>query len=120
RDFRCVPQRDGRWLWSDGTVDLAFALPCLAAPCQPANAAAALAALAALRPRLGWNPQAIAQGLATVRLPARMQRFAGPPELVVDVAHNPQAAGVLAQWLAAHPVAGCTLAVFGALGDKDV
>jgi dihydrofolate synthase/folylpolyglutamate synthase len=42
------------------------------------------------------------------------------PELIVDVAHNPQAARVLARWLLAHPSKGRTLAVFGALDDKDV
>ncbi|MBN8728159.1 MAG: bifunctional tetrahydrofolate synthase/dihydrofolate synthase [Xanthomonadales bacterium] len=120
REFRWTPPHAGHWHWSDGMLDLDFALPHLAAPCQLANAAAALAALAALRPRLEWNPRAIAEGLAAARLPARLQRFAGPPELVIDVAHNPQAAGVLAEWLAANPAAGRTLAVFGALGDKDV
>ena len=119
RAFRWTQAVDGRWHWWDGQLDLDLPLPGLAAPCQLANAAAALAVLAALQPRLEWNPCAIAQGLAIARLPARMQRFAGPAELLVDVAHNPQAASVLAGWLAANPVAGRTLAVFGALGDKD-
>ena len=51
---------------------------------------------------------------------ARLQRFASAPELIVDVAHNPQAARVLARWLEAHPTRGRTIAVFGALDDKDV
>jgi len=76
--------------------------------------------LAALRGRLGWNPAAIARGVAEARVGARLQRFGGEPELVVDVAHNPQAAGVLAQWLRRTPARGRTLAVFGALADKDV
>jgi dihydrofolate synthase/folylpolyglutamate synthase len=56
------------------------------------------------------------------RIAARLQRLpiAGQAEVIVDVAHNPQAARVLAQWLAANPVAGRTFAVFGALDDKDV
>ena len=37
---------------------------------------------------------------------------------MIDVAHNPQAAEVLAAWLAAQP-ARDTVAVFGALVDKD-
>ena len=49
-----------------------------------------------------------------------LQRYAGPPELVVDVAHNPQAARVLARWLAQNPRSAGTLAVFGALSDKDI
>jgi dihydrofolate synthase/folylpolyglutamate synthase len=38
----------------------------------------------------------------------------------VDVGHNPQAARELARWLRQSPAAGRTLAVFAALGDKDV
>ncbi len=88
--------------------------------CQHANAAVAIAALHALRAKLGWNPDAIARGVVNARADARLQRFALKPELIVDVAHNPQAARVLAAWLRAHPSDGRTLAVFGALGDKDV
>jgi dihydrofolate synthase/folylpolyglutamate synthase len=95
-------------------------LPHLAAPAQLANAAAAVAALHALRGRLGWSPAAIAAGVAGARIGARLQRFGSDPFLIVDVAHNPQAARMLADWLRSVPVAGRTLAVFGALGDKDV
>jgi dihydrofolate synthase/folylpolyglutamate synthase len=41
-------------------------------------------------------------------------------DVVIDVAHNPQAARQVADWLARNPVNGRTLAVFAALGDKDV
>ncbi len=37
---------------------------------------------------------------------------------VFDVAHNTEAAQVLAQWLADHPVAGPTVLVLGMLADK--
>ena len=39
---------------------------------------------------------------------------------MIDVAHNPQAASVLADWLAAQADGRRAVAVFGALGDKDV
>jgi len=108
------------WSWRAGTIELVLPRPGLAAPCQTGNAAAAIAALHALRERLGWNSAAIAQGVRGARVGARLQRFAGTPELVVDVAHNPQAARVLAAWLAQTPIEGRTIAVFGALDDKDV
>jgi dihydrofolate synthase/folylpolyglutamate synthase len=76
--------------------------------------------LHALRARLEWNPAAIAAGVRSARVGARLQRFTGAPELIVDVAHNPQAARMLAAWLRQVPVGGRTLAVFGALDDKDV
>ena len=91
----------------------------LAAPHQRDNAAAALAALWALRARLGWAPEAYARGLAQARLQGRLQSLGGTPELVVDVAHNPQAAAELAAWLDAQP-ARPTHAVFSALADKDI
>ncbi|QBB71376.1 bifunctional tetrahydrofolate synthase/dihydrofolate synthase [Pseudolysobacter antarcticus] len=108
------------WSWSSGETTLELPLPSLDAACQCANAAAAIAAVHALRDRLGWNPQAITQGVYQANIPARLQRFSGAVEFIIDVAHNPQAAAILADWLAAHPISGRTLAVFSALADKDV
>ncbi|MDR2012433.1 MAG: bifunctional tetrahydrofolate synthase/dihydrofolate synthase [Rhodanobacter sp.] len=121
RDFFCV--RDtarSLWRWQSGADELVLPMPQLHAPCQLANASAAITALHTVRPRLGWNPQAIAAGVANARIGARLQIFAGEPALIVDVAHNPQAARVLAHWLRATRGVGRTLAVFGALDDKDV
>jgi dihydrofolate synthase/folylpolyglutamate synthase len=121
RDFQFEREAaGGGWRWRSGATRLELPPPLLAAPCQLANASAAIAALHALRAPLGWNPQAIGQGVANARVGARLQRFGTSPELIVDVAHNPQAARVLGEWLRSQPFAGRTLAVFGALGDKDV
>ena len=119
RDFT-IDIGENDWHWRSGDIALALPSPSLGASCQQQNAAAAIAALHALRGRLGWHPEAIVSGTANADVPARLQRFASVPELVIDVAHNPQAARMLAAWLAAHPVNGRTLAVFGALGDKDI
>lgn len=107
-------------------------LPGLAGDAQFANAATAVAALEELESRLPVQPQAIAHGIQSVRLVGRFQiidagrRTAGPrsagrgnPRWILDVAHNPDAARVLAQNLRALPVAGRTLAVCGILADKD-
>jgi dihydrofolate synthase/folylpolyglutamate synthase len=112
--------RDRDWIWIADDVRCALPHPALAAACQPANAAAAIAAIDALRAQVGWNPEAIARGVASAQIAARIQCFASAPELIIDVAHNPQAARVLAGWLGAHPSSGRTIAVFGALADKDV
>jgi dihydrofolate synthase/folylpolyglutamate synthase len=110
------------WQWRSRDVIVDLPAPTLAAPCQTANAAAAIAALHGLRERIEWNPSALATGVRAARLAARLQRSAQPgsAEVVIDVAHNPQAAGVLSSWLEQNPVAGRTFAVFGALADKDV
>jgi dihydrofolate synthase/folylpolyglutamate synthase len=120
-DFRVLPQLDA-WRWEYTDTELMLPEPDLAAHCQIDNAAAAIMALYALRERLGWDAGAIARGVREARIPARLQRLQkhGAPELVVDVGHNPQAARVLAQWLAVHPPHGRNVAVFGALSDKDV
>ena len=121
RDFFAEPA-DAGWRWRAGETQLGLPLPALAAPCQIDNAAVAIMALYCLRDRLGWNPDALATGVRTAHAAARLQRIrlGDGSEIVVDVAHNPQAARVLAEWLAANAFDGNTVAVFGALDDKDV
>jgi dihydrofolate synthase/folylpolyglutamate synthase len=120
-DYHVVDQAPG-WLWHSLDREIELPEPMLVAPVQRANAAAAIAALYTLRERIVVDDAAFAAGVRQARIAARLQRFAKPgvAELVVDVAHNPQAAQVLAQWLASHPPRGRNLAVFGALSDKDV
>ncbi len=59
-------------------------------------------------------------GLATVDLPGRFQIVPGQPALVLDVAHNPQAAAALAHNLDQMGFFPRTHAVFGAMHDKDI
>ncbi|RKZ36064.1 MAG: bifunctional tetrahydrofolate synthase/dihydrofolate synthase [Gammaproteobacteria bacterium] len=61
-----------------------------------------------------------AEGIGAARLPGRFQVFPGPVERIVDVAHNAQAARVLAGQLLSRPCSGRTLAVTGMLKDKDI
>ena len=56
------------------------------------NAAAAMAALESLRERVPVDMGAIRRGLVEVALPGRFQVLPGRPVVVLDVAHNPQAA----------------------------
>jgi dihydrofolate synthase / folylpolyglutamate synthase len=120
-DYRVAAHGAGwRWQMQDACIDLPA--PALLAPCQIDNAAAAIAALYCVRTRLGWNPAALADGVAAARATARLQQLhkPGTANLIVDVAHNPQAAGTLGAWLRGNRCGGRTLAVFGALTDKDV
>jgi dihydrofolate synthase/folylpolyglutamate synthase len=109
---------EARWRWREVGFELELPMPALAAPVQLRNAATAIAALRALDAPVPM--QAWAEGVAGARLPGRLQSFErGGVEVLVDVGHNPQAARALAEWLAATPSAGATLAVYAALGDKD-
>lgn len=119
REF--VARREGgRWRYEgvDATWP-ALPLPAMPGPFQLRNAAAALAALEALAARLPVGEAAIRAGLAEARVAGRFQRVACAPEVIVDVAHNPEAARALAAALREQPAKGRTLAVVGMLADKD-
>lgn len=111
-----IDRFDAHWIWREPGFELVLPYPALAAPVQVDNAAAAVAALRAAP--LAIPETAFVRGVAGARLPGRLQRIADSPEVVLDVAHNPQGARQLAAWLAAHPKS--TVAVFSALADKDI
>jgi dihydrofolate synthase/folylpolyglutamate synthase len=97
-----------------------LAYPALRGACQLGNAACAIAALDALHARLPVSAQDIRRGLAEVELPARCQVLPGRPQIVLDVAHNPQAARELAHNLGEMGCARSTWAIFGIMADKDI
>lgn len=105
-----------RYADAGGALDLGLGTG-LRAPVQVHNAAACIALLRALQP--DFPPSALQQGLLQAHIAARLQRLPTDPEAWLDVAHNPQAAASLVDWLREErrtPV----IAVYGALGDKDV
>jgi dihydrofolate synthase/folylpolyglutamate synthase len=55
-----------------------------------------------------------------VELPGRFQNVTGQPTLVLDVAHNPQSVATLAVNLDQMGFYPRTIAVWGAMGDKDL
>jgi len=120
RDFG-FRQQGQQWMyWGRDGRRSGLAYPALRGERQLANASTALAALDALRMRLPVSMQDVRNGLARVDLPARFQVLPGRPAVVLDVAHNPQAAGVLADNLSSMGFYPHTHAVFGMLGDKDI
>lgn len=120
RDFNYQGDRQ-QWAYAGRQLRRAsLPYPALRGANQLLNASGALAALEALAPRLPVSQQAVRQGLLTVQLPARFQVLPGQPAIVLDVAHNPHAAAVLAQNLDMMGFYPETHAVFGMLGDKDI
>ncbi|HVE89458.1 MAG TPA: bifunctional folylpolyglutamate synthase/dihydrofolate synthase, partial [Burkholderiaceae bacterium] len=120
RDFNYQGDRQ-QWAYAGRNVRRAsLPYPALRGVNQLLNASGALAALEALAPRLPVSQQAVRQGLLTVQLPARFQVLPGRPAIVLDVAHNPHAAAVLAQNLDMMGFFPETHAVFGMLIDKDI
>jgi dihydrofolate synthase/folylpolyglutamate synthase len=111
----------GQWsYWGPGGKRSGLAHPALRGGIQLRNAAAALCALDSLRERLPVAMQEIRQGLAEVTLPGRFQVQPGRPQVILDVAHNVEAARTLAANLAAAGFAPETIAVCGMLRDKDI
>jgi dihydrofolate synthase / folylpolyglutamate synthase len=88
----------------------------LAGEHQVENALVAIAALDGLR----VPPGAIAEGLATVRWPGRLQSVGGAPEILLDAAHNPAGARTLASFLARHRAGRRIHLIYGTSRDKAV
>lgn len=120
RDFGYAAE-DRQWsYWGPGGKRAGLAWPALRGRVQLRNAAAALCTLETLRERLPIAMQDVRRGLAEVAWPARFQVLPGRPQVILDVAHNPQAAAALASTLAESGYAPETLAVCGMLRDKDI
>jgi len=118
KDFGCQVQ-PGQWTyWGPGGRRGGLAYPALRGRIQLANAAAAICALGTLE--LGVAMQDVRRGLAEVEIPGRFQVLPGRPQVILDVAHNAQAAKVLAQNLSDAGFAPETIAVCGMLRDKDI
>lgn len=120
RDFGYSGDRLQWLFWGRNGRRPGLAYPALRGANQLLNAAATLAALESLRERLPVSAQAIRLGLATAELPGRFQVLPGRPVVVLDVAHNPHAAAVLAENLGAMGVFARTHVVVGMLRDKDI
>jgi dihydrofolate synthase/folylpolyglutamate synthase len=66
---------------------------------QQRNAATAIAILEALPPELRPSVEAVEAGFAQLAIPGRMEFFPGFPDVVFDIAHNPDKAEHLARAL---------------------
>jgi dihydrofolate synthase / folylpolyglutamate synthase len=120
KDFGYVDEGQQWSYWGPGGRRGGLAYPALRGRIQLRNAAAALCALDTLRDRLPVAMHEIRLGFARVELPARFQVLPGRPQVILDVAHNVQAARILAHNLAASGFARETIAVCGMLRDKDI
>lgn len=96
-------------------------IPALAGQHQCRNAAGVVALLQHPRSPLRVPDAAVDEGLEQVQLAGRLERRIDRGTIVwFDVAHNTEAAAVLAEVLAATPAPGRRLAVFSALADKPI
>lgn len=83
------------------------------------NAALAVRAAELLASHFTVSGRALVKGLEGVRIPGRIQRIGERPLVLLDGAHNPEAARNLARFLDKHTPAPRAL-VFGMMRDKDI
>ncbi|MCG3200312.1 MAG: Dihydrofolate synthase/folylpolyglutamate synthase [Gammaproteobacteria bacterium] len=110
------------WSWrGTGRVMKDLPPPHLHGAFQFQNAAGVLRVIEALAPRCPVSRHAIDTGLRNVQLAGRYQVYPGEVSWILDVAHNPQSARMLAESLRnEHRCNGRTHFLVGMLKDKDI
>lgn len=120
REIGVAPEPGGGWTWiGPGGEHLVLPAPAMRGRVQYHNAAAAIAALRCLRECLPLPVNAMRSGLSRTRLPGRFQVIPGDITWILDVAHNREAAQVLAANLGSFNCPGRRRAVLAVLADKD-
>lgn len=111
-------QVDGNsWSWQSKKTQL-HDLPLPKLPLQ--NAANVLMTLELINSKLPISRDALNKGLAQAELMGRFQQLRSNPEVIVDVAHNPESGAFLARQLREKHCSGRIFAVVGMLKDKDI
>jgi len=119
-DFGYTPDKGGAWTWQGAATILAgLPRPPMADAAQMRNVSLGLAAVEACDPQL-LQRSAVERALAAPRPPGRFQVIERDRQWIVDVAHNPQAAGVLRQRLLDLDDDRPMTVVIGLLADKQV
>jgi dihydrofolate synthase/folylpolyglutamate synthase len=109
------------WSWQGCNTRLdRLSTPSLKGEFQIGNAAGVLTMLEAAGFDDLLQTTTVNRAFTSVRLPGRMQSFYAEHHWLLDVAHNPAAAKVLADELRADAGDGKTIAIVALLADKDV
>ncbi len=112
---------DEGWRWWGRVTRLdSLAEPGLTGRAQFANAAGVLALVEAAGFADLLTGDRVSAALRGLKIPGRMQRLRDTHDWLLDVAHNPAAASVLADALEDSAAEGPTVAILGMLDDKDV
>lgn len=120
-DFEEHAGEPARWTWHGGENTLRNILrPALHGHMQLQNASAVLAVLESLGVVQMLGPDMVSNALSGTRLKGRFQIVSNKCRWILDVAHNPEAARILADMLATQSPSGRTTAVVGMLADKDI
>lgn len=120
RDFRVHPIGEGRFDY-EGFSRLPGLKCALAGDHQIMNAAVAVRAVEVLAGRCNGLAPDIGTGLAAVRWRGRLELVKENPPIMIDGAHNPEAAATLARHLSERVAPhGRIILVVGIMADKDI
>ncbi|MDP8254172.1 MAG: folylpolyglutamate synthase/dihydrofolate synthase family protein [Candidatus Alcyoniella australis] len=119
-DFSYTRLSKSRMNYDGLSLDLRDLRISLAGEHQLANAALAIAALELIQTQFSVNENDIRRGLSQVRWPGRLERMGEQGQIVLDGAHNTEAAQALAAALAESPPRGKRLMLIGMGEDKDL
>ena len=121
KDFTYRQESGESWSFQSAQLDWGnLPMPCLYGDAQVINAAVALMSVQCLNECFPIKRETIGPGLRNICLSGRFQRVLGKCEIIFDVAHNLDSAGVLRKNLQELGPATRTYAVFAVLQDKDV
>jgi dihydrofolate synthase/folylpolyglutamate synthase len=122
RDFDYEYGPGGEWTWTGREITRpSLPHPGLQGQFQVGNAAAVLALIDAAGLSKGLEAERLKRVLPAVALTGRLQAIhSAGKHWLLDVAHNPAGAAVLAKTLAQQNVPGRIWAIAGVLDDKDV
>lgn len=119
RDFKVGKISNG-WQYVTNQDELRLPNLALHGDFQLNNAACAITAIKHLQDVLPVPDASIGVALKTVTLTGRFEKIRSNPDVIADVAHNPQAAQSLAHNLQTTACKGRTLGVLAMLADKDI
>lgn len=121
RDFR-ASRIDGQLSFEqEGKLPRRFPRPSFGGRIQFVNAGAVVALVDTMQSALPADDVAIASGLSSAHIKGRFERvIVDGVEWLFDVAHNPASAALFRESLAELPRVERTIAVFGAMADKDL
>ena len=108
------------WSWHSNEITINnLPKPTLYNESQVQNAAGVIMLLSTIRDRLTVDSDAIRKGIQDFKLAGRFQVVPDIAQIVLDVAHNRQAANLLVKNLKQLPAAAKTHVLVGMLKDKD-
>jgi len=119
KDFGVVLHEHSFDVWCDDSKYYTLPYPAMRGSEQVYNVALSLAILHKMQQQFPTPLQCIKEALLTTKLVGRFDIMPGQPQIVFDVAHNPQAIKNMLQNMVKLPFAKHNIAVFGIAQDKD-